>query len=274
MKKIKQITLVSVLLLIAGVIIYACTKDNLVSENAASEITAKNQKIISVGQLHNDILDAYLCALEADPAVDYIDFSAKYLNIDKDKLNIFVEGLTKELSKYPTMEKWFDNLAERGIYSLECLDIIRKIIELGANENLDVKAVVNFREEVFAGYKFHDEKEADLITETLSILEYSTQYWADEKKTHRWEIFRHDPINPDNKPTEGGCGTFDELMGGLYRMSQWGFSSTLMDAFGLVNAKAYADCINAEYGGTVQHYFGVDNVRLFCTAVSAKASSW
>ena len=154
---------------------------------------------------------------------------------------------------------------------------MREIITLAAKDNLDVEYIFNFKNDIFFRYDFKDEKEEHLITETLSILEYSTQYWADKDKTRRWEIFRHDPINPNNGPTEGGCGNLIGSLYGMYSMDflSGGLRSSLFDVIAYGAAAMYVICINSEYAGTDNlGSLAINKPKLFCSYISASASSW
>ena len=277
--KTKKITIAVLGILIAGgTIFYACKKDNTIFQDTSSEVTTNNSKSIHVGQLHNEILEAYLVALEANPEINSMDFITDYLGLDKERFNAFVEGLTAELSKYSSMNEWYDDLEAKGVYSSDCINALRDIESFCLLELQPVSRIHEFKNGIFENYNFENEQETDLIVGALSILEYSTQYWMDEDRLSRWEIHRH--YNPSTGEFASGypCGTFDQLIGELYfwhLMSSIGIfrSPISMDLRGFIAAYGYATCFNENLEDNMMS-LAYRDVGGWATGISSMASGW
>ena len=272
----KKITIAILSILVAGgAIFYACKKDSIVSENTTSGIT-KNQKDIPVGQLHNEILDAYLSALEANPETNGMDFIFDYLGIDKDKFNEFVMELTVELSKYPSTDEWFNNLEEKGIFSSNCLSALREVELFCLSGQHSVLEVQQFKEDIFNEYNFENENEGVLVGRTLSILEYSTQYWIEEDRISKWGFFRHyDPITGETQ-TNPPCRSLSELMAylsGMHTALFFASNSSLLDFLAYGRAITYAICVNSNLEGNLTP-LGYSAPHDWAVGISAMASGW
>ncbi len=107
----------------------------------------------------------------------------------------------------------------------------------------------------------------------IVLLHYYLQHNADLMN----KVRNYVPYSVQNRDEEEKVPS-GKFMGELYaiysHIGRFCWSNAYLDAMGYISASMYATCVNAEYGGTVQHYLGIDNVRLFCSDVSATASSW
>jgi len=252
-KKYLGVFCVAAIVAIAG-IFYACKKDNNIRNNFSSDV--KIQKSDSpyefIGQLHNEILETYLVALEANPELDAMDFMCNYgEGIDREKHKWFIEKMVEQMLQYSSLDELFTDLEDKGIYSSNCMNIMRDIISF-AIEQPNVSMIHQFRCDIFNQYTF-DEYETDLVVGSLSILEYSTIYWADENRILRWEEFR---IDTNDEPIMKSCyGDFRNAINTLWCNSSFynliqgkdNIFSTMNDLVGSFIAINSINCINREY---------------------------